>query len=69
MTRITYTWSCLRVRLLASLLVMFFVGGTVGALGFKHVGFLFTLPLATILVVLAVMPILDDMRRSIADPA
>ena len=58
-----------KVRLLASLLVMFFVGGTVGALGFKHVGFLFTLPLATILVVLAVMPILDDMRRSIADPA
>jgi uncharacterized membrane protein YoaK (UPF0700 family) len=58
-----------KVRLLASLLVMFFVGGTVGALGFKHVGFLFTLPLATILVVLAVMPILDDMRRSVADPA
>jgi len=58
-----------KVRLLASLLVMFFVGGTIGALGFKHVGFLFTLPLATILVVLAVMPILDDMRRSIADPA
>jgi uncharacterized membrane protein YoaK (UPF0700 family) len=58
-----------KVRLLASLLVMFFVGGTVGALGFKHIGFLFTLPLAIILVVLAVMPILDDMRRSVADLA
>jgi uncharacterized membrane protein YoaK (UPF0700 family) len=58
-----------KVRLLASLLAMFFVGGTIGALGFKHVGFLFTLPLAIILVVLAVMPILDDMRRSVADPA
>jgi len=58
-----------KVRLLASLIAMFFVGGTIGALGFKHVGFLFTLPLAMILVVLAVMPILDDMHRSIADPA
>jgi uncharacterized membrane protein YoaK (UPF0700 family) len=58
-----------KVRLLASLLAMFFVGGTIGALGFKHVGFLFTLPLAIILVALAVMPILDDMRRSVADPA
>lgn len=58
-----------KVRLLASLLVMFFVGGTVGALGFKRVGFLFTLPLAIIPVLLAVMPILDDMRKTIADPA
>lgn len=58
-----------KIRLLASLLAMFFVGGTIGALGFKHVGFLFTLPLAIILVALAVMPILDDMRRSVADPA
>lgn len=58
-----------KVRLLASLIAMFFVGGTIGALGFKHAGFLFTLPLAMILVVLAVMPILDDMRRSVANPA
>lgn len=58
-----------KARLLASLIAMFFIGGTVGAIGFKHVGFLFTLPLAMILVVLAGMPILDDMRRSVADPA
>lgn len=58
-----------KMRLLASLIAMFFVGGTVGALGFKHAGFLFTLPLAAILVVLAVMPILDDMRKAVADPA
>jgi uncharacterized membrane protein YoaK (UPF0700 family) len=58
-----------KMRLLASLIAMFFVGGSIGALGFKHVGFLFTLPLAAILVVLAVMPIVDDMRRAVADPA
>lgn len=58
-----------KMRLLASLIAMFFVGGTIGALGFKHVGFLFTLPLAVILVVLAVMPIVDDMRRAVANPA
>lgn len=52
------------VRLLASLITLFFVGGVTGALGFKHVGFLFTLPLAAILLVLAVMPILDDLRRA-----
>ena len=58
-----------KVRLLSSLIGMFFVGGMVGALGFRHAGFLFTLPLAMILVVLAVMPILDDVRRSITDVA
>lgn len=58
-----------KMRLLASLIAMFFVGGTIGALGFRHAGFLFTLPLAAILVVLAVMPILDDMRKAVADPA
>lgn len=58
-----------KMRLLASLIAMFFFGGTIGALGFKHVGFLFTLPLAAILIVLAVMPIVDDMRRAVANPA
>lgn len=53
-----------RLRLLGSLVGLFFVGGLVGALGFKHVGFFFTLPLAAVLVLLAFMPILDDMRRT-----
>lgn len=52
-----------RLRLLTALVVLFFVGGVIGALGFKHIGFLFTLPLALILLVLAAMPILDDLRR------
>lgn len=55
-------WS--KLRLLGSLIVLFFVGGVVGALGFKYVGFLFTLPLAAILVLLAVMPVVDDLNRT-----
>ncbi|WP_352469632.1 MULTISPECIES: hypothetical protein [unclassified Mesorhizobium] len=46
---------------------MFFLGGVVGAVGFKHVGFAATLFLAAILLVLASMPVLEDvsvrMRR------
>ena len=52
-----------RLRLLGSLIFLFFAGGVVGALGFKHIGFLFTIPLAAVLVLLAVMPVLDDMMR------
>lgn len=50
-----------RLRLLASLLGMFFIGGLAGALGFKYVGFISTLPLSAMLVVLAVVPLLDDL--------
>jgi uncharacterized membrane protein YoaK (UPF0700 family) len=51
-----------KLRLLGSLIFLFFAGGVIGALGFKHAGFLFTLPLAAILILLAAMPVLDDMR-------
>lgn len=50
-----------RLALLASLLGMFFVGGVTGALGFKHLGFLATLPLAAILLALAIVPVWDDL--------
>lgn len=53
-----------KLRLLTSLIFLFFLGGVIGALGFKHVGFLFTLPLAAILLLLAAVPVLDDMRRT-----
>lgn len=51
------------LRLLSSLIGLFFVGGVIGAFGFKHVGFFFTLPLSAGLMLLAVMPVLDDVRR------
>lgn len=50
-----------RVRLLGGLLFMFFLGGVVGALGFKHLGYATTLPLAGLLLVFAWVPILDDL--------
>ncbi len=53
-----------KLWLLTSLIVLFFFGGIVGALGFKHVGFLFTLPLAGILFLLASMPLIDDVRNT-----
>ncbi|MDE3103689.1 MAG: DUF1275 domain-containing protein [Acidobacteriota bacterium] len=53
-----------KLRLLASLVALFFVGGVIGALGFKHVGFLFTLPLAMGLLLMAALPVIDDMRRT-----
>jgi uncharacterized membrane protein YoaK (UPF0700 family) len=55
-------WS--KARLLASLIGLFFFGGIVGALGFRHLGFLFSLPLAALLILLASMPIIDDLRSA-----
>ena len=57
------------LRLLSSLIALFFVGGITGALGFKHVGFFFTIPLSVILLLLATMPVLDDVRRRVSTAA
>ena len=51
-----------RLRLLGGLLLMFFLGGVAGALGFKHWGYATTLPLAAIVLLFALVPILDDVR-------
>lgn len=57
-----------KIRVLASLVSLFFFGGVTGALGFKYVGFGFTIPLAALVLLLAIMPIFDDvnsrLRRS-----
>lgn len=49
--------------LLTSLVSLFVIGGVTGAIGFEHVGFVIALPLAAILLVLAVVPVIDDMRN------
>ncbi len=49
-----------KLLLLSMLLSMFFIGGFVGALGFKHIGFASTIPLALTLMMLAAVPVLDD---------
>jgi uncharacterized membrane protein YoaK (UPF0700 family) len=50
-----------KLGLLGSLLLSFVVGGLTGALGFRHLGFVSTVPLAIVLLTLAVIPIVDDM--------
>lgn len=51
-----------RLKVLLSLLGCFFVGGVAGALGFKHVGYASTAWLALVLVLLAGVPAIDDVR-------
>jgi hypothetical protein len=40
----------------------FFLGGLAGAFGFNRLGYIATVPLALLLVVLASVPALDDLR-------
>jgi uncharacterized membrane protein YoaK (UPF0700 family) len=55
-----------KLRLLLAMLCAFMGGGLAGALGFKHAGFVAVLPLALILIALAVVPVFDDLRLRLA---
>lgn len=50
-----------RLKVLTLLAVFFFIGGLSGALGFKNIGYLATIPLALVLVMLAIVPAVDDL--------
>ncbi len=52
-----------RLSVLSKLAILFFVGGLAGAIGFKVAGYVVTLPLALTLLVIAVFPVIDDLRR------
>lgn len=56
-----------KIRLHASLIGSFFLGGLMGALGFKHIGFISTVPLAVFLILLVWRPVFNDARHWI-DP-
>lgn len=49
-----------RLRMLAMLTLLFFLGGVVGSLGFRYLGHAATIPLALLLVALASVPAADD---------
>jgi uncharacterized membrane protein YoaK (UPF0700 family) len=49
-----------RLRMLTTLAASFLVGGVAGAVGFKNVGYLCTVPLAVMLVLLGIVPAVDD---------
>ena len=51
-----------RLKLVGLLLVAFVAGGIAGALGFRHLGFKTTIPLAFFLVLLAGRPLLLELR-------
>ncbi len=51
-----------RLRLHVLLIGCFFAGGVAGALGFKYVGYVSTVPLAVLLCVLTFRPVLEDLR-------
>ncbi|KRC08608.1 hypothetical protein ASE11_22855 [Hydrogenophaga sp. Root209] len=53
-----------RMAVLAGLLLAFTTGGIAGAYGFKQAGYGFTVPLALMLAVLALVPTVDDLLRS-----
>ena len=59
----------IKLRLYATLLGMFVLGGLVGALGFKYVGFVWVVPLAIGLLTLALPPLFLDWRRSLRKKA
>ncbi|OHX14855.1 hypothetical protein BI347_01895 [Chromobacterium sphagni] len=51
-----------KFRVYSLILLSFFAGGVVGALGFKHLGFGFTLPLALLLFLLGLRPAWYDVK-------
>lgn len=56
-----------RLRVHAQLVLSFLSGGVAGALGFKHLGYVSTVPLALMLLLLVLRPALDDWQRLRAD--
>ena len=60
--RVQHNWQ--RMRISAGLLGMFVLGGIVGALGFKFIGFICVVPLAALLLALSVPPFLRDVPHT-----
>ncbi len=55
-----------RLRILALILGLFFAGGLLGAWAFKSMGYGAVLPLAAVLAVVALPPLLNDVREHLA---
>ncbi len=57
-----------RMRILALILGLFFAGGLLGAWAFKAIGYSAVLPLAAVLAVVALPPLLNDVRERLNTP-
>ena len=55
-----------RLQIHAGLILAFLLGGLLGALGFQHAGYVTTVPLAGLLWLLSLRPMLDDLRQRAA---
>ena len=53
-----------KLRVLASLIAAFALGGVVGAMGFKYVGYVSTVPLALLLLVVSAAPLFRRLPRA-----
>lgn len=53
-----------KLAMLAEVLGMFALGGVVGAIGFGTVGYVFSVPLAALLMAIALPPLWHEMRRT-----
>lgn len=53
----------IKLKLYLMLLAAFMVGGVIGAAGFKYLGFIWVLPMATILLLLSLPPLYADLKR------
>lgn len=53
-----------KLRMQSALIASFFAGGVAGAVGFKAMGYVTTLPLAMVLLFLCARPVLQDLRRN-----
>jgi uncharacterized membrane protein YoaK (UPF0700 family) len=54
-----------RLKVHVTMLAMFVAGGFAGAMGFKRIGYASTVPLAGVLIVLAIVPLVDDLRARV----
>jgi uncharacterized membrane protein YoaK (UPF0700 family) len=55
----------IKLRLFATLLTAFIVGGVVGATGFRYVGFIWVVPMAILLLALSLPPLYTDLLRTV----
>ncbi len=51
-----------KLRIHLTLILCFFAGGVIGAMGFKHLGYISALPLSLMLMVMVVRPVQQDLR-------
>ena len=55
-----------RLQLLSLLVGLFFIGGSLGAFAFPHIGYLILLPIALLLAAFTILPIAADLRSAVA---